>query len=65
MHGREEWVLVQLRSQHKLVERPVLSMFPDYRSVPCDYDETPAQHFTKRICYDKSIAVVYENKLLR
>ena len=30
MHGREEWVLVQLGSQHKRVERPVQLEFPDY-----------------------------------
>ena len=34
MHGREEWVLVQLRSKHK---RPVRPMFPDYLSVSYDY----------------------------
>ena len=38
MHGREEWVLVWLGSQHKHVERPVQPVFPDYLSVSCDYD---------------------------
>ena len=30
MRGNEEWVLVQLGSQHKCVERPIRSEFPDY-----------------------------------
>ena len=38
MHGREEWVLAQLGSQHKRVERPVRPVLPDYFSVSCDYD---------------------------
>ena len=33
IHGREEWVLVLLGSQHKCVERPLRPMFPDYLSV--------------------------------
>ena len=37
MHGREEWVLVYLGSQHKRVERPVQPLLPDYFSVSCDY----------------------------
>ena len=40
MHGREEWVLVQLGSQHKRVERFVHPVFPDYPSVSCDYGDT-------------------------
>ena len=39
MHSREEWVLVQLGSQHKRVERPLRSVFPDYLSVSSDYGE--------------------------
>ena len=39
MHGREEWVLVQLGSQHKFEERPVQPVQPVY-SVSCDYDGT-------------------------
>ena len=37
MDGREEWVLVQLGSQHKRVERSVRPVFPDFLSVSCDY----------------------------
>ena len=37
MHGREEWVLVQLGSRHKCIERPAQLMFPDYLSVSCGY----------------------------
>ena len=37
MHGREEWVLVQLGSRHKWIERPGWLMFPDYLSVSCGY----------------------------
>ena len=37
MHGREEWVLVYLGSQHKHVERPVQPECPDYLSVSGDY----------------------------
>ena len=33
MHGKEEWVLVYLGSQHKCVKRPVW----DFPSVSCDY----------------------------
>ena len=38
MPVKEEWVLVQLGSQHKCVERPVRPVFPDFLSVSCDYD---------------------------
>ena len=38
MPGKEEWVLVQLGSQHKCVERPVRPEFPD--SVSYDYGDT-------------------------
>ena len=38
MHGREEWVLVSLGSQHKSTELPVWPVFPDYLSVSYDYD---------------------------
>ena len=37
MHGRQEWVLLQLGYQHKCVERPVWPVFPDYLFVSCDY----------------------------
>ena len=37
MHGKEEWIVVSLGSQHTCVERPVRSMFPDYLSVSCNY----------------------------
>ena len=40
MHGVEEWVLVYLGSQHKRIEQPVRPVFPDYLSVPYDYDGT-------------------------
>ena len=30
MPGKEEWLLVQLGSQHKCIERPVRPEFPDY-----------------------------------
>ena len=36
MHGREEWVLVSLGSEHKPKERPVRPVFPDYLSVSYD-----------------------------
>ena len=38
-HGREEWVLVELGSQHKRVKRPVWPVFPDYLSISCGYDK--------------------------
>ena len=37
MHGREEWVLVQLGSRHKCIERPAWPMFADNLSVSCGY----------------------------
>ena len=40
MPGKEEWVLVQLGSQHKCVELPFRPVFPDYLSVSCGYDYT-------------------------
>ena len=30
MSGKEEWVQVQLGSQHESLERPVQPVFPDY-----------------------------------
>ena len=39
MHTREEWVLVQLSSQHKRIEWPVQPVFPDYLSVSYDYGD--------------------------
>ena len=40
MPGKDEWVLAQLSSQHKCVERPVRPVFPDYLSVSYDYEKT-------------------------
>ena len=37
MSGKEEWVLILLRSQHNCVERSVRPVFPDYLSVLCDH----------------------------
>ena len=37
MHGGEEWIVVQLGSQNKRIERPVRPVFQDYLSVSCDY----------------------------
>ena len=37
MPGKKEWVLVQLGSQQKCVERPVRPVFTDQLSVSCDY----------------------------
>ena len=37
MPSKEEWVLAQLGSQHKCVDRPVWPVFPDYLSVSYDY----------------------------
>ena len=48
MHGREEWVLVSIGSQHKLREWAVRSVFPDYLSVSCDYGKAEAYLEFKR-----------------
>ena len=54
MHDKREWVLVQLGCQHKLgsqhkgVEQPVRSVFPDYLSVSCDYGLNESTNFQKK-----------------
>ena len=53
MHGKEEWVLVQLGSQSKCTERPVRPVFSNYLSVSCDYGETKVTSKLEIIMLDK------------
>ena len=49
MHGREEWVLELLGSQHKHKEWSVQPMFPAYLSISYDYDMAKMSQGNKKI----------------
>ena len=52
MHGRKEWVLESLGSQHKPKESPVRPAFPDYLSVSYDYVSTIHKLFQHNVWWN-------------
>ena len=57
MPGKKEWVLVQLGSQHKCVERPVGPVFPDYLflvTMLLGSCKMPICNFTKKLFHRSS-----------
>ena len=58
MHGSEEWVLVQLGSQHKHAERPAQSMFSDFLSVSCDHGQINLIKFVESNKFDNAYSKI-------